>query len=172
MAIKRTTMWCAECVSASHDYPDCPEDDDAPTPDVAAQIRELRPLRVWSTPSPRAATGRYWWWECRLCGHATKDLIPAAELAYDDAFGHLNVVHAEQGADFVWQLEHDGYGTTIHASSYHAQDWAENREPGGDTYWRYDDGTHWLKRHGETIATIRPVEVLGAGTAKEESDDG
>jgi hypothetical protein len=62
----------------------------------------------------------------------------------------------------VWQLEHDGYGTTLHATSEHAKAWAERHEPGGNTYWRWDDGVSWLKRHGETIATIRPVEVLGA----------
>lgn len=60
----------------------------------------------------------------------------------------------------VWQLDHDGYGTSLHASAYHAKAHAESREASG-TYWRWDDGRYWLKRHGETIATIQPVQVLG-----------
>lgn len=62
----------------------------------------------------------------------------------------------------VWQLDHDGRGTTLHASAEHARAWAERHEPGGGTYWRWDDGNYWFKRSGETIATIRPVEVLGS----------
>ena len=55
----------------------------------------LRPLRVWSTPSRRAAYGRYWWWQCRICGDATKDLIPFPGPAHDDARRHFGIMHAE-----------------------------------------------------------------------------
>ena len=73
----------------------------------------------------------------------------------------IDRVAADGETGVVWQLDHDGRGRTFHATDEHAKAWAEEHEPDGDTYWRWDDGTHWLKRHGETIATIRRVELLG-----------
>lgn len=81
------------------------------------------------------------------------------------------LIEASAGPHTVWQLDHDGRGTTLHASAEHAKAQAESNEPDGDTYWRYDDGRYWLKRHGETIATIQPEQVLGAGEAPEETDE-
>lgn len=52
-------------------------------------VRTLRPTRVWSTPAYGSPTGRCWWWECRLCGHVTKDLIPSPAIANSDAQAHL-----------------------------------------------------------------------------------
>lgn len=60
----------------------------------------------------------------------------------------------------VWQLDHDGYGRTLHATVEHAKAYAEAREAGG-TYWRWDEDYYRLKRDGETFATIRRVPVLG-----------
>lgn len=51
----------------------------------------VRPLRVWSVPVRYSAAGRYWYWRCRVCGHVTKDLIPALGQAYDAAVGHLGL---------------------------------------------------------------------------------
>lgn len=64
----------------------------------------------------------------------------------------------------VWQLDHEGRGGSIHATANHAKASAMQAEAefGADTYWRYDDGNYWLKRDGETIATIRAVQVLGS----------
>jgi hypothetical protein len=59
--------------------------------------RLLRPLRVWSAPSRRAATGRYWFWKCRLCDCATKDLFPLPGSAHNGALRHFEIMHA--GAD-------------------------------------------------------------------------
>ena len=77
---------------------------------------------------------------------------------------------AHEGPHVVWQLEHEGYGTSLHATDDHAKVWAERREPDGDTYWRFDDGDYRFKRHGETIATIRRVQVLGAAPARVAAD--
>lgn len=81
------------------------------------------------------------------------------------------LIEAEVAPRTVWQLDHDGRGTTIHATAEHAKTYAESNEPDGKTYWRWDDGRYWLKRHGETIATIQPVRVLGAGEALKGNDD-
>ena len=70
----------------------------------------------------------------------------------------------------VWQLDHDGYGRTLHATAGHAKAEAERREPDGDTYWRWDDGKYWFKRHGETIATIERAPVLGHDPARTLAD--
>ena len=59
----------------------------------------LRPLKVWSTPSRRAAAGRYWWWKCRVCDESTKDLLPALGFAHDDALRHLAIMHTEAADD-------------------------------------------------------------------------
>lgn len=82
-----------------------------------------------------------------------------ARLAEDDATAH-------EGPHTVWQLEHEGYGVSLHAMDAHAKATAERREPAGETYWRWDDGDYWLKRHGETVATIRRVQVLGPAPAR------
>lgn len=74
------------------------------------------------------------------------------------------------GSNTVWQLEHEGYGTTLHATDEHAKAWAEGRELENDTYWRWDDHNYRFKRRGETIATIRRVPVLGPAPARVPAD--
>lgn len=73
--------------------------------------------------------------------------------------------HGTTAPHVVWRLEHESRGTTFHATAEHAKAWAERLEPDGDTYWRWDDGDYRLKRHGETVAMIRSVEVLGSCAA-------
>lgn len=63
---------------------------------ATAPALTLRPLLVWSVPARFSASGRYWFWKCRLCDYMTKDLIPALNLAYNDAIGHLCI---HQGDD-------------------------------------------------------------------------
>lgn len=68
---------------------------------------------------------------------------------------------ADVGPLTVWQLDHDGFGRSLHATAEHAKAEAERRETVGGSYWRYDEN-YWFKRDGETIATLERVPVLGA----------
>lgn len=87
------------------------------------------------------------------------------------AFVEARMAEEETGGrDTVWQLDHELYGTTLHATDKHAKAWAERRELENDTYWRWDDGNYRFKRRGETIATIRQVKVLGAPPARVPAD--
>jgi hypothetical protein len=77
----------------------------------------------------------------------------------------LDEAAADAGSYVVWQLDHEGYGSSLHATADHAKAQAERREASGSTYWRWDE-SYRLKRDGETIATIQRVQVLGADPAR------
>lgn len=65
------------------------------------QLAGMRPLRIWPAPTHRSQqirTGHYWHWQCRICNHATKDLIPSLPAAYDEAVYHLGG-HGEEEND-------------------------------------------------------------------------